>query len=148
MSNDQAGGGRQRPIDWFAISGRERLMAWQGLAQFVEALVVRYNLQLEIRPCWWRHADAVEELTALWQARQSYFGADAGLRDAMAWQNTFYASRDRLRFMFVACGEYHTDAMVRIWMTDEDRAGLVEAVRQEVFGSGPPNPSAPPRGAG
>jgi hypothetical protein len=126
---------RQRPVDWFTVSGHERLLAWQGLAQFVETLVFRYGLQLEIRPCWWRHAEAVEELTALWHARQVLYGDGASLRDAMSWQDTFYSSRDRLRYMFVACSAYHVDSIVQLWMTDADRAAMVEGVRHDVLGN-------------
>jgi hypothetical protein len=121
------------PVDWLRISGQERLMAWRGLANFVEALIFRYNMQTEVRACWWQHTEAVEELTALWHMRQVLYRQGSTLRDAMAWQDNFYKSRDRLRYMFSACGDYHVDGTVKKWMTDADRAAFIESVRSEVL---------------
>jgi hypothetical protein len=124
----------RRPVDWFRVSGPERLAAWQGLALFVEALVYRYNLQLELRPCWWQHGDAVEELTALWHIRQTSYGDDAALGSAMSWQDQFYKSRDRLRDIFVSCRDGHIDATIHTWMRDDMRQAFHHAVRTDVLG--------------
>jgi hypothetical protein len=107
------------PIDWSSISGRDRLDAWLGLAEFVECIVRRYNLALELRPCWWQHGDAVEELTALWQIRLFSYRVGAKPTEGMTWQDMLYKSRGRLRDIFVSCGNGHIDPSVDIWMTED-----------------------------
>ncbi|GAA2405178.1 hypothetical protein GCM10010191_11220 [Actinomadura vinacea] len=119
---------RERPIDWLTISEKERAAAWRGLAAFVESLVFRYGLQMEIQPCWWRHAEAVEELTALWQVRQNAFGENATLGSGMQWQNAFHSSRKRLSTMFGSCRSGHIDSTVTMWMTEDDRKAFDHAV--------------------
>jgi len=127
---------RRKPVDWLSVTGRERLGAWQGLAYFVEVLVYRYNLHLEIRPCWWRHADAVEELTALWHTRQMSYRDDADLDKAYTWQDALAKARDRLRFMFVACFEGHIDNTIRTeWMSEEIRQDFARTVQRDVLAS-------------
>jgi hypothetical protein len=127
---------RRKPVDWLQVSGRERLAAWQGLAYFVEVLVYRYNLQMEVRPCWWQHSDVVEELTALWHTRQMSYRDDADLNAAYTWQDALYKARDRLRFMFVACLEAHVDQTIDgVWMDDETRNAFVQQVQRDVLGS-------------
>lgn len=120
-----------RPVDWLTVSGPERLAAWTGLAEFVELLVFRYNLQLEIRPCWWRHTEAVEELAALWHLRQKFFGPEGALDNAMSWLDNLYKSRERLRMAFVACREAHVDTTGRSWMPDEIRAEFAREIRHD-----------------
>lgn len=127
---------RPKLVDWFHVSGRERVAAWQGLARFVEAVVFRYNVQGEIRPCWWLHPPAVEELTALWHVRQDMYGADESLGNAMAWQDTFARSRERLRSIFVSCRDRHVDSTHHTWMSDDTRRAFYDAVREEAERSG------------
>ncbi len=125
------------PVDWFTVSGRDRLAAWQGLAEFVEAVVHRYGVQREIRPCWWLHPTAVEELTALWHTRQFLYGPDASLGNAMQWQSAFAQSVDRLRGMFVSCRGHHVDSPPPAWMSDELRRDFQRAVSDDVSGTRP-----------
>lgn len=126
----------RKPVDWLQVTGRERLVAWQGLAYFVEVVVYRYNLQMEVRPCWWLHTDVVEELTALWGIRQVCYRDDADLNAAATWQDALYKSRDRLRFMFVACLEAHVDQTIDgEWMPDDIRTAFVHQVQRDVFGT-------------
>lgn len=121
-------------INWGTISGEERLAAWQGLAAFVEALVERYNMHLELRPCWWQHADAVEELTALWHAWQFWYMEENNLNAPLMWRMQFAASRDRLRDMFQSCRDRHVDLTVRVWMHPETREAFARMVEADVFG--------------
>ncbi len=122
------------PIDWAAISGEERLIAWRELSEFIERLVYRYNLHLEIRPCWWRHTNAIEELTALWHVQQATYKPGAPLSAAMSWADTLHKSRDRLRGIFTPCRDEHIDASMshRAWMDDGNRAAFFEAVRRDM----------------
>lgn len=119
------------PIDWFRISGAERLAAWRGLADFVEKLVLRYDLALEVLPCWWQHGGAVEELTALWQVRQFTYRDGAEPKEAMYWQDTLYKSRGRLRDIFVSCRDGHVDSIVGDWMSRELRMRFRKAMHDD-----------------
>src|SRR5262249_46001181 len=66
-------------------------------------------LQLTIRPCWWRHVDAVDELTALWLFYQQCNADPGNLGAAMNWRDTFARCRDRLRERFGSCRGAHVD---------------------------------------
>jgi hypothetical protein len=127
------------PIDWMRISGRERLLAWQQLATFVEALVLRFDMHLDVTPCWWRHGEAVEELTGLWLSRKAAYRKGAGIHTAQPWLNSLEGSRERLRDRLATCREGHIDTSMRgrVWMDDATRAAFIEAVRQDVLASGP-----------
>ncbi|MGH3545403.1 MAG: DUF4913 domain-containing protein [Mycobacteriales bacterium] len=119
------------PIDWATISGTDRVKAWNDLSGFVEGLVYRYSLQLEILPCWWMHGEAVEELTSLWQARQVAYapGSDASM--ASWWQDLLERSRMRMREIFGSCRDGHIDSSGQRWMTDEGRSALKRAIDEE-----------------
>ena len=119
------------PIDWARLTGDDRSAAWEGLASFVEALVGRYKLQWTIRPGWWRHSDAVEELTALWQLRSKTFRAEAGAADAMSWQDAVYKSSDRLWGILSSCGEGHVSPGFSEWMPDAERMDLQLQIQRE-----------------
>ncbi|NUS72881.1 MAG: DUF4913 domain-containing protein [Corynebacteriales bacterium] len=124
-------GGGPTPVDWSSISGPKRLKAWHDLSNFVEGVVQRFSIQLEILPCWWQHGDAVEELTALWQARNVAFvpGADASM--ASWWQDLLERSRMRLRGIFTSCRDGHVPAQHGVWMNDEMRSAFRDAVEAE-----------------
>jgi hypothetical protein len=133
------------PIDWMTISGPARLAAWKGLATFVEQLVERYGLQMELQPCWWQHNDAVEELTALWQVRLNTFQEGKGLTAAMSWQDSLSRSLGRLGPMFMSCREYHVDADPGQWQSVEERNALWHAIHADVHGTDhvPPEDTPP-----
>jgi hypothetical protein len=124
-------GKRPRPIDWWTLSGRERQDTWGQLSEFVEALVRRYSLQLVILPCWWRHNEAVEELTALWEVRKICFGENADPRGGTSWLDGFNKSVDRLRGFFGSCREGHLNQDIGVWMTPGGRAEFRKAVIQD-----------------
>jgi len=117
------------PIDWFSLEEAEREEALEALGEFVAALVRRYSLQQEILPCWWQHGEAIEELTALWQARQVAYarGSDASM--ASWWQDLLERSRMRCREMFVVCRHGHV-ATPEDWMSDEQQAAFTEYRRR------------------
>jgi hypothetical protein len=119
---------RPRPIDWLTMPPETQATVMRQLALFVQALVHRYSLQLELRPCWWRHGDVVEELSALWQYRQASFGEGAGLRDPMSWQDTFDKSRRRVSGMLGSCRERHVDADFGSWLSDAEKAEFYRAM--------------------
>jgi hypothetical protein len=122
---------RDTPVDWLRLSGAERLAAWQGLWRFVSVLVQRYRLQFDVRPCWWLHADAVDELTALWHIRDVCFREGAGLSAAATWQDNFHKSRERLSLIFPSCRTEHVDAGTPPWMTDAMSEAFFRHIQQE-----------------
>jgi hypothetical protein len=119
------------PIDWTTVSGAERVAAWQGLFQFVLDIVDRYGLYFDVRPCWWLHADAVEELAALWHIRQWCYRPDAGLDKAAVWLDNLHKSRDRLRSIFPSCRQKHVEAGRPGWMTAEMSHAFHEYVQRD-----------------
>jgi hypothetical protein len=133
--------GRTRII-WSQISGEQRTAAWYGLADFVEGLVKRYNMHLELRPCWWQHTDAVEELTALWHAWNFFFIEENNLNAPLMWRMQFNGGRDRVRDMFQSCRDSHVDLSVRTWMRPEVREAFNRMVEADVLAFEPPPPPA------
>jgi hypothetical protein len=53
---------------WDLLNDDDHLEYSRDVARFVEWLVIRYRLQRQIPPCWWRHGAHVEELSALFIA--------------------------------------------------------------------------------
>ncbi len=123
--------GRRALVDWTRISGAERRAAWHDLARFVEYLVFRYDLVLEIMPCWWRHGAAVEELTALWHLRELIYRAGADLGGPMSWHNSFQSCRTRLQGVFVSCRDGHTDASISEWTTKAIQQDFITMTESE-----------------
>jgi Domain of unknown function (DUF4913) len=122
-------------IQWMDITGEERLAAWDGLVSFVEKIVVHYELQWTIRPCWWQHTDAIEELTALWHSYQAAYADPSNLEGAMTWRDAFSRGKERLKDFFLSCRDGHIDmAVSQAWMTDDVRLALRQAIDEDVFG--------------
>jgi hypothetical protein len=127
---------KPQPIDWFKISGQERLTTWEELGEFVQNIVLRYNWHLVITPCWWQHSDAVEEFTALWQIRQTSFTPDASLTAAMSWQDNLAKCRERLGGLLGSCRDGHVDMTVRTaWMSDSIWADFRRMARADSLGA-------------
>ncbi len=113
------------------LSGNARVKAWNELSSFVEGLVYRYNLQLEILPCWWQHGEAVEELTSLWQARQVAYAQGADPAMGSWWQDLLERSRIRLRGIFSSCRDGHIQSGNPTWMPDQQRQAFQQAINYE-----------------
>jgi hypothetical protein len=137
-SSDQKEGGADdqsepRLINWLELRGEERRRAWQELAAFVERIVAHYELFWTVRPCWWRHNDAVEELTALWHSYQLAFADPTNLGAAMTWRDSLSRSRNRLADLFLSCREGHVDMTISAaWMPDDIRRAFHRAVQDDV----------------
>lgn len=126
---------KPQPIDWFRISGEERLATWEQLGAFVQDIVLRYNWHLVITPCWWQHSDAVEEFSALWQIRQASFAQDSSLTAAMSWQDNLAKCRERLGGLLGSCRDGHVDMTMRTaWMSDSVWADFRRMIRMDSFG--------------
>lgn len=79
------------PYCWRYVSAAEARGLWIRLREWVDWVNVRYFASSweSIRPCWFRHPAAVEELTALWAAWESAYRAPddggEGFSDAALW---------------------------------------------------------------
>lgn len=73
---------------WRSLSARQAETLWRQVADWVGWLRGRYPLARQIPPCWWRHPELVEELTALWLAwREAYVEKSAPLTAAIDWHD-------------------------------------------------------------
>lgn len=78
------------PYCWRHVSASEARGLWVRLREWVDWVNARYfgSSWESIRPCWFRHPAAVEELTALWAAWEAaYRSSDEGegFSDAALW---------------------------------------------------------------
>lgn len=78
------------PYCWWHVSAAEARGLWVRLREWVDWVNGRYfsSSWESIRPCWFRHPAAVEELTALWAAWESAYRAPdegEGFSDAALW---------------------------------------------------------------
>lgn len=79
------------PYCWKHVSASEARGLWIRLREWVDWVNARYfsSSWESIRPCWFRHPAAVEELTALWAAWESAYRAPddggEGFSDAALW---------------------------------------------------------------
>ena len=119
------------PIDWDVISGAARAVAWQSLGAFVEKIVLRYNLQFDVLPCWWQHRNAVMVLTSLWEVHLHTFGEDANLLSNNTFLDNLNYRIEQLRGIFMSCREEHTDSTPRTWMSDATRRAFQQMIASE-----------------
>lgn len=78
------------PYCWRHVSASEARGLWVRLREWVDWVNGRYFASSweSIRPCWFRHPAAVEELTALWAAWEAAYRASdegEGFSDAALW---------------------------------------------------------------
>ena len=113
------------PYCWRHVSATEARGLWVRLREWVDWVNGRYFASSweSIRPCWFRHTAAVEELTALWAAWESaYRAADngEGFSDAaLWWHEKLHAVVHRLwDEQFAECKAGHQDPDVYERATD------------------------------
>ncbi|TDB77971.1 hypothetical protein [Micromonospora sp. KC723] len=100
---------------------------WVALVAFVDAFVQRYQLFEQVRPCWARHGEDVDELSALWRAWQLAYGPDVDPSMPSWWQDLAERVRFRLARAYATCGDGHREAERRDWMTDHRPEGPTPA---------------------
>ncbi|MEU6034139.1 hypothetical protein ABZ801_01880 [Actinomadura sp. NPDC047616] len=119
------------PVDWVALSGPERRRTLHELATFVESTVLHYKMPLAILPCWWRHPEVIEELTALWQVRKETFRPGVKPSATMQWHDALYKVRDRVSVFLSSCREGHIAPVYGAWMSDAERAELAAFIARQ-----------------
>lgn len=113
------------PYCWRYVSAAEARGLWVRLREWVDWVNGRYfsSSWESIRPCWFRHPAAVEELTALWAAWESAYRATdegEGFSDAaLWWHEKLHAVVHRLwDEQFAECKAGHQDPDVYERSTD------------------------------
>ncbi|WP_368867472.1 hypothetical protein [Rothia mucilaginosa] len=113
------------PYCWRHVSAAEARGLWVRLREWVDWVNARYFASSweSIRPCWFRHPAAVEELTALWAAWESAYRASdegEGFSDAaLWWHEKLHAVVHRLwDEQFAECKAGHQDPDVYERVTD------------------------------
>jgi hypothetical protein len=120
-----------KSIDWATLTGPQRGAAWRRLVRFVEGLVYRYSLQREILPCWWQHGDAVEELTALFSAREIAYDESADASQPVLWHDMLERTRTRVAGALSSCRDGHVPHALSHWMNEDVRQQLNAAINRE-----------------
>lgn len=122
-----AKGGRPSRWSWHHADQQRRVEMFEDLRAFVDWLIGRYQPGNEavIRPCWYQHPVAVEELWALmvaWQA--AYCAGNRPSDQLIAWhQHWLWPCLERLSHYadWKNCGSGHKKPTgVRQGLTDED----------------------------
>lgn len=97
---------------WTRMDPAEARESWAVLRGWLAEIVfTRYDdLAEAIQPCWYRHAEAVEQLSWLCAAwRQAYLSAEASVSLAAEWHIRWAPSvRDRLKTVFKPCLRGHS----------------------------------------
>lgn len=110
---DEPDGGRPSRWSWHHATPQRRAQMWSELRAFVDWLIGRYQPggSVEIRPCWYRHPVAVEELWALMAAwRASYCGTEQATDQLTTWhQHWLWPCLQRLGTYagWAGCGTGH-----------------------------------------
>ena len=82
------GAGAPRAWNWREIGPRAEEELWSQLSDWVAWIRCRYPLAKRIPPCWAKHPEVVEELTALWLAwQQAYEEPRASLSAPAEWHD-------------------------------------------------------------
>ena len=122
------------PYCWRHVSAAEARRLWVRLREWVDWVNARYFASSweSIRPCWFRHPAAVEELTALWAAWEAAYRASdegEGFSDAaLWWHEKLHTVVHRLwDEQFAECKAGHQDPDVYERITDPSFEEFLQA---------------------
>lgn len=101
---DDGPGSLPAPVRWERLSGDQAQSMWEKVWEFACWLTLRYELDASVLPtCWSDHGFAVEEITALWTARESAFHPEAGADQPLWWNEALARSVMRLKERLQPC---------------------------------------------
>lgn len=107
------------PFVWAELDAQAAAKAWRDLAAWVGWLRGRYPLARQVPLCWWRHAELVEELTALWLAwREAYTSKGAPWTAAADWHGRWlpeFLRRVGAGGWNVACEGQHKERVATLY---------------------------------
>jgi hypothetical protein len=130
-------GRRARPLRWDGLDADQAAAALAAVDRWVRWLVRRYALDhREVPPCWYRHGDLLEELSALHTAHQAAYDPAGAATGPAEWHHTLAAARARLAVAVSRSGcrsGEHRDPHLAGWAAEppEDyRAGVSHVLPQ------------------
>jgi len=95
------------PFRWENLDPDRLRSTWQEFGDWVRWLTERFRID-DIPPCWYRHGDLVEELTALWLDWQAAYHDDARPDDPVRWLDWLARARARFARRSPRCRSVHT----------------------------------------
>ena len=126
---DEILGSKPRPIDWTRLSPEASAEQWAVLDAWVRWLVRRYAIDpREIPPCWARHGDLLEELSALHTAHRAAFDPAGPPTGPSDWHANLANTRARLQHSVsrTGCrGGQHRDSPIPDWTDTVSSQGEV-----------------------
>jgi hypothetical protein len=84
------------PTHWPTLSADEAAYEWDDLRRWVQEYEQRYPSPAVVPPCWYRHINFVELLTALRDHERASFARGAPGTTAMEWQHARYQAEVQL----------------------------------------------------
>lgn len=85
------------PLYWPSLTAAEAAAEWPALYDWVALLQHRFRGMVRLPPCWYRHNDLVEALSALRDHERISYSDDAAPTAAVAWHTAFRDIESRLR---------------------------------------------------
>jgi hypothetical protein len=111
------------PVDWRHLSPEESRVAWTTLRKWVEWFTVRYELSISlVPPCWWKHGELVEELSALHILHQASFDKNDTGFGPIGWHERLAQAKERIRRTGSGCSSKHASSRPRSWVGQTDEA--------------------------
>ncbi len=145
--NDQ-GQATDPPVHWPSLTASEAAAEWPALYEWVATLQHRFRGMVHLPPCWYRHNDLVEALSALRDHERISYADNAAPTAAVAWHLAFRDVEARLRTWIaeLRCGgdpNYHDRAVhaatssdltpppdLATWIAEDQHARELAATRQ------------------
>ncbi|OZC46671.1 hypothetical protein CH289_21790 [Rhodococcus sp. RS1C4] len=130
---------------WRYLDTEQARQLWEELIDWTAWIRERYELEVKIPPCWYRHSPVVEELSALMVAwTDAYYRGDGYRDDLTAWHTQwFWPVVHRIRTI----SDFETCTHSRCAHRPVQPAtldGLDEFIAADVDGRPPPAPTPAP----
>jgi hypothetical protein len=107
-------------INWRTLAEDESNAVWVELNDWVEWARHRYQLAA-LKPCWWRHADVVEQLSALQTAWKVCFDPEDSGMGPVTFLDHLDRVNPRLKTALQGCTREHsTVEAVKRWTPQTD----------------------------
>ncbi|GAA3776107.1 hypothetical protein GCM10022240_29530 [Microbacterium kribbense] len=131
-------------VHWATLTDKDAPAAWNALREWVEWFTVRYRIsESVVPPCWFKHGQLVEELSALHTAHAAAFDpSDAGF-GPIGWHERLSLAIPRLTKAYSGgCARGHDEPKPRSWtdIVDEDEWDAWTS-QGHAHGGRPPAPS-------